>query len=133
MVEMALEYPFKIFIYVVVAVVVIGLMITFRNQILDFLNLCQFMPQGCEEQRECFTIESTEAIINEASLRKYCDFCWRKTGELDYKKDCLCYVVSGSYSPIPFTHENCVLDCNKDATSVRFSYDSIIKKIYIRC
>jgi len=130
--QMVLEYPFKIFIYIVVVLVVISLIITFRNQILTSLNLCQFTPQGCQQQ-ECSTIEAAETTINEAVLRKYCNFCWDKTGKIDYKKDCLCYVVRGSYSPIGFTYENCELECDKEATSLLFAYDALLKKIYIKC
>ena len=131
--QMVLEYPFKIFIYIVVVLVVISLIITFMNQILTSLNLCQFTPQGCQQQQECSTIEAAEIAINEAVLRKYCSFCWDKTGKIDYGKDCLCYVVSGSYSPIAFTYENCELNCSKQATSLLFAYDGLLKKIYIKC
>jgi hypothetical protein len=131
--QMVLEYPFNIFIYIVVILVVIGLIANFRNQILTSLNLCQFTPQGCQQQEECSTIESTETAVNEAILNKYCNFCWEKTGKIDYKKDCLCYVVSGSFSPFTFTHENCELKCNKSATAVMFTYDARLKKVYIKC
>jgi hypothetical protein len=130
--QMVLEYPFNIFLYAIVIIVVIGLIISFRNQIISSLNLCQFIPQGCQQQ-ECSTIEATETAIDEDVLRKYCDLCWSKTGKMEYKKDCLCYVVRGSYSPVAFAYENCELDCSKDATSVLFAYDSLLKKIYIKC
>lgn len=129
---MILEYPFKIFLYVIVIIVVIGLIVTFRNQILTSLNLCQFIPQGCQQQ-ECYTYEVSEAAMNEAVLKKYCDLCWGKTGKIDYGKDCLCYVVRGSYSSITFTYENCELKCTTGATSLLFAYDGLLKKIYIKC
>lgn len=132
--QMELEYPFKIFLYVVVILVVIGLIVTFRNQILTYLKLCQYTPQGCSEQERCTTISSKETTITATELKKYCDRCWDRTGRKEYKDDCLCYVVTGSYSPTAFTDENCELKCdNADATSLLFSYDGLLQKIYIKC
>jgi len=128
--DMVLEYPFKMFLYMVVFLVVVGLILTLSRTHIDF---CKFTPQGCENEERCATHESTETVITEAILRKYCDSCWAKTGKIDYKEDCLCYVVTGDYSPISFTYSNCELNCIKNATAIKFSYDSLLKKIQIKC
>lgn len=130
--QMVLEYPFNILLYTVVIVILIAMIITFRNRILTSLNLCQYTPQGCQPQ-QCSAIQATETVINEAVLTKYCNLCWQKTGNVNYKSDCLCYAVSGSFFPVAFSNQNCQLTCNKDATSVLFSYDSLLKKVYITC
>jgi len=130
--EIVLEYPFKIFLYLVVAIVVIGLVVGFRNQILQFFNLCQFIPQGCQRER-CSVRLTKEADISKDLLEKYCRLCWDETGKNDYKEDCLCFVVSGKFHPIEFSQENCELICNKDSTSIQFIYYHLLKKIYIKC
>lgn len=130
---MILEYPFKMFLYLVVILVVIGLVLTFRDQIINALNLCQYIPQGCPKQEECPTTQAKEMIIDEAVLRKYCNLCWERVGKGEYKKDCLCFVVSGKYTPIKFEHANCELGCDEEVTSVLFVYDGLLKKIYIKC
>jgi hypothetical protein len=131
--EMELEYPFQILILIVVIVVVISLIITFRSQILTYLKLCDFLPQGCQSQKECFTDQKKETTIDANVLTKYCNSCWEKTGAKDYDKDCLCFIVSGSYSPTTFTNKNCELRCSKQSTSVLFTYDYLLKEIYIEC
>lgn len=128
--DIVLEYPFNVFLYTVVVLVVIGMILTLSH---TSISLCQFTPQGCGKQDTCVTLEATESTINEAILRKYCDSCWRKTGNVDYKQDCLCSIVSGTFSPISFNYTNCELQCNKVVTSIKFSYDHTIKKVYIKC
>jgi hypothetical protein len=131
--QMVLEYPFNIMLYVVVILVVIGIIIAFKDQIITSFNLCQFTPQGCGSPQQCSTNQASEPTIDSAVLKKYCDLCWRTTGYVNYNKDCLCYVVSGSFSPVAFTNDNCELNCNKQANSLMFSYDRFLKKVYIKC
>lgn len=130
---MELEYVFKMFLYIVVILVVISLIVTFRKQILTYLKLCDFLPQGCQQQIDCATYQVTEKTIDANTLRKYCSLCWDKTGQKDYRKDCLCYIVSGSYSPVEFANQNCELKCDKTVTSVFFAYDNLLEKVYIKC
>jgi hypothetical protein len=131
--QVVLEYPFQMFLYIVVILVVISLIITFRTQILTYLKLCDYLPQGCQSQQECSTFQTKETTIDTSVLTKYCNLCWDKTGKIDYGKDCLCYIVSGSYSPITFTNKNCELKCDKQATAVFFAYDNLLKEISIKC
>jgi hypothetical protein len=131
---MAIEFIFKMFLYVVVILVVISLIIHFREEILTTLNLCDYVPGGCQKREECTPIQSTETSITEIVLKKYCDLCWLKTGEKNYPKDCICYIVKGSFSPSTFTlSDYCDLRCNKEATSVIFTYNQLLKKVLIEC
>jgi hypothetical protein len=135
MAEMALETVFRFFLYVVVVLVVIGLIVNFRDQIVQSLGLCNYLPSGCPQQ-ECITQQPSESVIDANVLNKYCKFCWDKTGEKDYKKDCLCYVIKGEYASVDQTvlPEYCKLKCeNPTATSVLVVYDSLLKTINIEC
>lgn len=129
---LALEYVFKMFLYLVVVLVVLGLIINFRNQIIEALNLCQYVP-GCKREEKCETILVKEVMVNENILNKYCNFCWGKTGLKDYKENCLCYVVKGSFSPFAFNNPDCELKCTSDSDILFFKYDSLFKKIFIEC
>lgn len=131
--DMELEYPFKIFLYIVILLVVISFVIHFKDEILSYLNLCQFLPQGCQ-QAVCSTDEVKESVVDEAKLIKYCDDCWRKTGEGNYNEDCLCSIVKGNFSPIPgFKHDNCELKCDKETSSIILNYNHYLKTVYIEC
>jgi len=131
---MALEMVFQMFLYIVVILVVIGIIINFRESILSALKLCDYIPGGCPQKEECTAIQSTEVSITESVLKKYCDFCWSKTGAKDFSKDCLCYVVSGSFSPDSYIlSDYCNLKCDKSVTSVIFTYSHLLKKVLIEC
>lgn len=130
---MALELVFKMFLYIVVIMVVISLIIFFRDSIISALNLCQFLPSGCPPKEECPTIEVTEGQITSSTIDKYCSLCWSKTGAKNYGKNCLCYVVKGDFSPFAYSNPNCELKCSKPATSLIFTYDSLLRKINIGC
>jgi hypothetical protein len=129
---LALEFVFKMFLYIVVIIVVIGLIVFFRNSIISTLNLCQYLPSGCLEKK-CETIQATEGQITSSILDKYCNLCWSKTGAKDLREDCLCYVVKGDFLPFPYSNQNCELKCSKQATSLIFAYNSLLKKITIEC
>lgn len=133
MAEMALETVFQMFIYIVVIMVVIGIIIYFRENILSALNLCDYIPGGCPQREECSVIHSTETSITETVLNKYCSFCWGKTGAKNYGKDCICYVVSGTFSPMSYVNEHCELKCSREATSLVFTYNQLFGKIFIEC
>lgn len=129
---MELELPIKIFILIVAALVVIGIIITFRDRITDITFPC-FGP-NCEEKSETVEpITVDESQITQTVLEKYCNLCWQKTGAADYKKDTVCYIVKGSFSPISFSHEHCQLKCKNTATSVFVDYKYLDKNIIIEC
>lgn len=130
--QIALEYVFQMLIIVVVILVVVSLIIVFRNQILNYLKICDLLPQFCRSQ-ECYTSEMSEQTIDADALNRYCNSCWDKTGKNHYEKDCLCYIVKGSYSPTMFYNKNCDLKCNKTSSSLVFYYDRISKSISITC
>jgi len=131
---MALEFVFQMFLYIVVIMVVIGIIIQFRGTILSALNLCDYVPGGCPQKEECTAIHATETSITESVLRKYCDMCWSKTGAKEYSKNCICYIVSGSFSPDSYElNEYCKIECDKEVTSVILTYDYLLKKVSIEC
>ena len=130
---MELEYPFKVFLYIVVIVVVIGLVITLKDKIYSNINFCYYLPQFCRQNGECSTVQATREVISEATLKEYCNSCWDKTGKKDYKESCMCYIVTGNYSPISFESENCELKCSKSSGFLTFTYDKYLKKVFIDC
>jgi hypothetical protein len=126
---MALEYPFKILLYVVVIVVVISIILLLRKEVAS-LNFCWIWK--CEE-KECKTVRASENFIGKAVIDKYCNLCWQKSGEIELKEDCLCYVVSGSFTPLNYVSEHCELKCNSNSQFLTFTYSSIFKKIFVEC
>ncbi len=132
MAEMALEYIFKIFIYIVAVLVIIGIILNFQHIASMFKLPCLFPP--CEEIK-CETSIINEEEINEAVLKKYCDLCWSKTGEKRYDKDCVCYLIKGSLNlPASFSHPHCNLKCsNPSASSVFIEYKLLENNVTIDC
>jgi hypothetical protein len=113
--------------------VVVSLIIYFRDSIISSLNLCQYLPLGCPKKEECSTLQATEGQITETILDKYCGLCWSRTGAKDLKIDCLCYVVKGDFSPFTYSNQNCELKCSGKTKSLIFAYNSLLKKITIEC
>lgn len=132
--QMALEEVFKIVIFVVVALIVIGLVINFRDQIVQGLKLCDWSPSSCAKQEECSTNQADEINIDDSVLNRYCDSCWSKSGKVDLDQDCLCYIVKGTFTPlITNLPSYCQLTCNKNTTSILVYYDSVLKIVSIGC
>ena len=131
MAEMALELIFKVFILIVAVAVIIGIIFNFQH-IANLIKLPCFFPP-CEEEKKCET-QLVNEEINENSLKKYCDLCWHKTGEINLKQSCLCYVINGTISLASFSHPNCEWKCqNPSATSVFLEYDFVKYNISIKC
>jgi len=126
---MALEYPFKVLLYLAVIIVVIGIVLFFRKQI-SSINFCWIW--GCQ-QKACETVRVNENIIDQQVLDKYCNLCWQKTGSVDLKEDCICYIVNGSFSPIAYSSEHCNLRCTSNSQFLTFTYSHLFNKVYIEC
>ncbi|MEM5843936.1 MAG: hypothetical protein QW841_01695 [Candidatus Aenigmatarchaeota archaeon] len=135
MVEMALETVFKVLILVVATVVIIGIIINLKN-IAGSIKLPCFFPP-CEEEEKCETQLVDETLTKDV-LEKYCNFCWHKTGGINLRQACLCYVIKGSVSSLPqplsLSNPNCEWSCQDlTATSVFLEYDFTRQKILIKC
>lgn len=129
----ALEYPFNLVIYLVAMIVIIGLIFNFRA-VASTLNLCQFNPAFCETPQKCETVQTSEGIIDENVLNKYCNLCWRKTAEVDFKDNCFCYSIKGDFTPqSPSLPEFCKLKCDKPSTAVFVNFNYFTKKVNIEC
>lgn len=90
---LALEAVVKLIILIVVALVVIGLMIYFSDDIKKFVeNLFKEEP---EPQAEI--VESSK--FSTAQIRTYMRACWDKTGE-KFRKDVICYILKGDVSEV---------------------------------
>ena len=132
MTEMAMEYVFKIFIFIVAALVIIGIILNFQT-IASMIKLpCLFPP--CEDAKKCETTPAYESSINDDILKKYCDLCWGKTGQVNYDKDCLCYVINGTLTTNSFSSPNCNLRCsNPAATTIYFYYKLLERNVSVEC
>ena len=74
---MVLEYPFKLFILIVVVIVIVGIMYQFRDWIMD---ICLFPPCNGGEKCNVQPVISTESEFSKGVLDKYCRSCWIKNG-----------------------------------------------------
>lgn len=135
--EMVLEYPFKIVLFTVVIIILIGIIWTFRKQIMD---ICLFPP--CEEVKECEieTVVSNENSFNKDILTRYCQLCWEKNKRGECRKDSICYVVNvntssnpSSYTLYPDVAQYCSITCSKNVTSVYVQYNFLDKRVTIAC
>jgi len=126
-----LEYPIQIFILIVTALVVVGIILNLRHTAEGYKFPC-FIPP-CDNTATLKTAVVNENVITEDVLKKYCNLCWGKTGAVNYKEDFVCYFVKGSYSPIIFDAEHCKLKCFDTVKSVHFSYHFLDKEVTIEC
>jgi hypothetical protein len=137
--EMVLEYPFKIALFIAVILILVGIMWTFRDQI---MRICLFPP--CEESTEECDMKTSVSNENDFSrdiLTKYCQLCWERNKRGQCKKDSLCYVVNVDNPSNPFLYlplsievsQYCSVTCSRLATSVYVQYDFLNKKITIAC
>lgn len=132
--SMVLEYPFKLFILIVVVIVIIGIMLQFRDKI---INICLFPP--CNGEKEC-NVQSdiaTESEFTEVVLDKYCSLCWIKNGEGKCKGDSVCYILNleEDFDPDDWTseYEYCIVTCDKDTPSLLVQYLAMEEIIEITC
>jgi len=124
---MVLEYPFKIFILIVVVLVIISIMWQFRDRI---MNMCLFPP--CDEE-ECDVqpVIATESNFTKQVLDKYCNLCWMKNGAGACVGDSVCYILNleNDFDPnVPWNmlkeYDYCIINCNNIVTSLYVQYHS---------
>ena len=130
--SMVLEYPFKVFILIVVVIVVMSIMIQFRDKI---MSMCFFPPCNGEEECNVEPVILKELEFTEEVFDKYCNLCWIKNGEGRCKESSICYVLNldKDFEPDDLESEHCIVTCNKDSSSLFVQYQSIEKKIFIEC
>ena len=135
--SMVLEYPFRIFILIVVVIIIIGIMWQFRDRIME---ICLFPP--CDEE-ECNIqpVISDENRFTEEVLDKYCSQCWIKNGEGKCKGDSVCDVLNlgeefdfdSPTAPWLNKHDYCIVTCKDVTSTVYVQYLSLERMIEIAC
>lgn len=133
--SIVLEYPMKMIILLVVVFVVVGIILSYRSQI---MNTCLTPPcDGEENLCEVETIVSSEQILDSASLQKYCNMCYMKNDNGNCMDNSLCYVVNIDNmidpSTIILTSEYCSIKCEKAVTSVYVQYIGLTGTVEIAC
>lgn len=124
---MVLEYPFKVFILIVVVLVIISIMWQFRDKI---MNICLFPPCNGEEECNVQPVITTESEFTKEVLDKYCSLCWIKNGAGKCRGDSICYVLNLNESFIPDNwnlikeHEYCIVTCENETSSLFVQYYS---------
>lgn len=134
---MALEYPFKLFILIVVVLVIISIMWQFRDKI---MGICLFPPCNGDEECNVQPVITSESEFTEEILNKYCSMCWLKNGEGNCKGDSICYVLNleEDFNPdIPWDilrdYDYCFVTCENETSSLYVQYQSLDKIIEIAC
>jgi len=140
--SMILEYPFKIFILIVVVLVIISIMWQFRDKI---TSICLFPP--CEDETECNVqpvIQDKESFTEE-ELDYYCNLCWIKNGAGTCNQNSVCYIFNleddinpGDWEDVHEIDYNgdsflCVIKCEDETSSFYVQYQSLGKIIEITC
>jgi len=129
---LVLEYPMKLFILIVVIFVVIGIMIQYKQKI---MNLDLFNKND-EKKCEVETTVTSEPNLNNAVLEKYCNLCYLKNEQGKCKEDALCYVINTNLvnpSTISINKDYCSITCNKEVTSVYVQYKWLTGTVEISC
>lgn len=130
---MALEYPFKVLLFIAVILILITIMWNFRDKI---QNLCLF---DCDDDEKCDvkTVPSSEEYVDQDLINKYCEICWNKNKKGGCTENVLCYAVHSEYGLD--TEEDRLLDycehscSNMNAKTIFFQYDSLRKRVFITC
>lgn len=130
---LVLEYPFRLFLYIIVILVLIGIMWRFREKV---FGICLFPPCDVEKECEVNTTITTESYFDADILEKYCKLCWEKNRKGECKQDALCYIINVDIPQEPdpvFSLEYCSVSCSKDVTSVFVQYKSLTNETIITC
>ncbi|MFB6076015.1 MAG: hypothetical protein ABEK17_02625 [Candidatus Aenigmatarchaeota archaeon] len=93
---LSLEYVVKIVILMVVAVVIIGIMTGFSD---DLKIRVDSMLFGKDDEGPVKTEEVNVGSFSTVQVRNYAKSCWEKTGT-SYQGDVICYVLKGSMSSV---------------------------------
>jgi len=130
---MALEYPFKLFILIVVIIVIISIMWQFRDWI---TGICLFPP--CEEECNVQPEMATESEFTKEILDKYCSLCWMKNGGGECKGNSICYTLNledKKFEPGDWSSEYkyCLVACEKESSSLFVQYLAMEELILITC
>lgn len=133
--SMVLEYPTKMILYIVVIIVLVGIMWTFRENV---SKIC-FLPP-CNEQT-CETKTPPPQNVNSldvSTIEKYCSLCWGKNENC--KENVLCYVINSENenNPSSVSISNdiknfCDVKCNKATKTIFYQYNYISKKVELTC
>ncbi len=140
-----LETVFKFLLYLIVVLILVAIMVQFKDKI---LNLC-LLPSSCEKENrieKCgiTPTTSTESTVTKEVLEKYCNLCWEKNKRGECKEMSMCYVISLEKASNPTTvakktplssevSKRCSILCSRDATSLFVQYDWINENITIGC
>lgn len=128
--ELALESLFRLFIYVVAALVILFIIFNFR-QVAERVQLPCFW---CKKEVKCETVVVEEQEVTEGVLKKYCELCWHRTAALELREDCLCYAIKAREESLPsLKHERCELRCGYGSFTFLVQYKWLDKKVIIEC
>ncbi|MBU5690179.1 MAG: hypothetical protein QXM68_03485 [Candidatus Aenigmatarchaeota archaeon] len=126
-----METIFKYVLYSLVILVVIGIVIAFKDRI---MKLCLIPP--CEKQTCDVTVITTSEPSFSGTVERYCDFCYQKAK--DCRQDTLCYIVSypsvfSQQLYIPQNNNICKYQCTKDTSTLYFTYNHISQSVIVGC
>ncbi|OGI15080.1 hypothetical protein A3K63_03805 [Candidatus Micrarchaeota archaeon RBG_16_49_10] len=129
---MALEYIFKVFLYVAVILILIGIMWGFKERIPFCIFGCEDPGKKCEVATE----GSTEQYFDKEQIDKYCTLCWEKNMMGGCEKSVLCYAVDSAYGVnvnaiSDLAH--CEFSCSGNAHTIFVNYDYLRQKVIITC
>lgn len=131
---LALWYLARLVILTAVIVIIIGVVWQFRDRI---VRVCLFPP--CEEKRECDVkpVAITEQLLDEFVIEKYCRLCWEKNRFGECKQDSICYVINldtqSNPSLLTVPLDFCFIKCDREVYSIFVEYNSIGKRVEIKC
>ncbi|MCX8178772.1 MAG: hypothetical protein N3D75_03015 [Candidatus Aenigmarchaeota archaeon] len=129
--SLEMETVFKYLLYTFVVLVIIGILVVFKDKI---LRLCLIPP--CEKDLcDVKTVAVSEPSF-QGTVEKYCDFCYQKANQC--KQDVICYIVSYD-SPvqstfyIPSNTGICNYQCNKETSTLYFTYSYLSNMVIVGC
>lgn len=134
--SMALEYPVKMIILIIVVFVAIALISDFymRSQI----TINDVIPD--KDEKGDIVAQSVDlsgsGTLNENDIEKYCRLCKTVVEDYEPANDAVCYILKGRFSPSSFPTSDCDFwDCGDwlTARNVIISYDWRESQVTVEC
>ncbi len=131
--SLALEYPVKMIILLIVVIVAISLISSFY--LLGRQAINDIIPDKDKDGNIVAQKVDLPGVQGTAEIEKFCMLCDKVVKEYNPGTNAICYVISGSFSPADFPTDVCNRwDCSDWTTNnIIISYDWRNSEIVVDC
>ncbi len=131
--SIALEYPVKMIILIIVVVVAVSLISTFYLSGRTMIN--DIIPEKDKDGNIVAQKVDVSGVQGTADIEKYCMLCNKVVREYNPGTNAICYIISGTFSPADFPTGTCGRwDCDDWTTrNIVIFYDWRNSQIVVDC